>query len=1260
MQQIDKDIIWLIICSCLVLLMQAGFCCLESGFVRKKNNLNVAIKNFADLSLSSLVFWGLGFALMFGTSLNGVFGTTGFFMKGFSSPWSQSFSIYEILFCGTAVTIVSGAVAERIRFSGYLIITVLISGFIYPIYGHWAWGGIESDIQSGWLIKLGFIDFAGSTVVHSVGGWVALAGLLIIGPRTGRFDGQKLSLHPNNLSLSTLGTFFLWIGWFGFNGGSFLHFNDQVPGLIKNTILGGISGGFLVILLSWKIHGKPKIDFILNGSLAGLVAVTANCHMVSQYAVITIGAIGGGISLYLSILLEKLQIDDTVNAIPVHLGAGIWGTLAVALFGNPEAWGGNRTVWEQLLIQTTGIVVCFIWAFGVSYALFRLINKWYPFRVSAKEERIGLDISEHSLELLKAKAIADEALINALHEHISDGIITFDPDGKVESINPGAEFLLGYSATEINEKDIHIFFRDPNVEGNEILKINEKLIETAKSDSIGEIDIEGIRKNGAKFPIGIRLSEMNLDGHFLYVGVFQDITERKESQLKTEQQQILLESLVSQRTKELKTSNQLLQDESTITELQKNIAVCANENREIETALKNCIAQICEKMDWPVGHFYKLSEGEDETLVSSKIWFLKDPVLFEKFQEITEATSIKLGMGLPGRVLSSGKPAWILDVTKDSNFPRAKHAENIGVRTGFAFPILTGKQVVGVMEFFSNEIKEPDEKILDCMKNIGISLGRVVERARADVDQIKHRAQLEEKEEKIRTILENVVDGIISIDEFGSIEQFNPSAERLFGYSSQEVIGENVKILMPEPYKSGHDQYISNYLNTGVAKIIGLRREVVGLHRDGTQFPCELGVSKIWVDGRPLFSGVIRDISQRKEYEDKILLAMEAADKANQAKSEFLARMSHELRTPMNAILGFGQLMKMDCKKLGPSSLDDSVDRILTAGKHLLNLINEVLDLAQIESGNLLVSLESVNIVGIKGEILDLVGPLADKEKIQLIDKIGNETQVFVIADQTRLKQVILNLVSNAIKYNRSDGTVTLSYSIDKDILTFKVSDTGQGIPLDQQENIFKPFDRMGAEFSAVEGSGIGMPITKKLTELMGGTLGFESEVGKGSCFHIALPITNNPSMNVEILEKNISGQTEETELNGKLILYIEDNPNNLELVKKIFNAKKNLKLISATNAKDGIDMAKTEKPDLILLDIHLPEMDGFTAFKKLKNLDETLNIPVIAVSADAMEKDKTEALGMGFKSYLTKPFKIDHFLKEIDKVLHEISPNQF
>ena len=397
MDTVLTDDFWVLICAGLVFLMQAGFTCLESGLTRSKNSINVAIKNITDFGISTILFWSFGFALMFGASANGWIGSSQFFLSLDDGSRTSTFFLFEIMFCATTVTIVSGATAERLRFRSYIIISIILSGLIYPVFGHWAWNGVQSGTVSGWLGQLGFIDFAGSTVVHSVGGWVALAALLIIGPREGRFPlvGAHMKIHGSNLPMSVLGVLLLWVGWFGFNGGSTLALNDQVAGIITNTFLAGASGVMVTLTVGWIIRKQADAELVIFGSIAGLVAITASAHAVSAASALAIGGIGGIVMLGVDYLMDYLHIDDAVGAIPVHLGAGIWGTLAVAIFGKEEILGTGLSLWKQLLIQTTGIGVCFLWTFGLSYGFFKLINLFLPLRVTAEDERIGLNVSEH-------------------------------------------------------------------------------------------------------------------------------------------------------------------------------------------------------------------------------------------------------------------------------------------------------------------------------------------------------------------------------------------------------------------------------------------------------------------------------------------------------------------------------------------------------------------------------------------------------------------------------------------------------------------------------------------------------------------------------------------------------------------------------------------------------------------------------------------------------------------------------------------------
>ena len=389
------NILWILFSAALVFVMQAGFLCLESGLVRSKNSINVAAKNMADFTISSAIFWLVGFAIMFGDSYSGLFGTTGFGFGNGASPLQIAIFLFQMMFCGTAATLVSGAVAERMNFFGYVLITITLSLLIYPIVGHWAWAGLLSGEPVGWLETRGFVDFAGSTVVHSVGGWVALAAVLVIGPRVGRYDVADRRIPGSNLPMAALGAMLIWFGWFGFNGGSTLAWGDKVPMILLNTCIAAIWGGIAATLLKYVHRGYVDVTQIINGVLGGLVAVTASCHAVEPGQAAIIGIVGGCVVIGGDALLNRLQIDDAVGVIPVHLFAGIWGTLAVAIFANSAVLDTGLSTTQQLASQLTGIFAVAVYAFGTAYLMFRLINQIYPLRVSEQSETIGLNVSEH-------------------------------------------------------------------------------------------------------------------------------------------------------------------------------------------------------------------------------------------------------------------------------------------------------------------------------------------------------------------------------------------------------------------------------------------------------------------------------------------------------------------------------------------------------------------------------------------------------------------------------------------------------------------------------------------------------------------------------------------------------------------------------------------------------------------------------------------------------------------------------------------------
>ncbi|MEM9817119.1 MAG: ammonium transporter [Cyanobacteria bacterium P01_D01_bin.6] len=578
------DIFWVLISASLVFLMQAGFLCLEAGATRSKNNINVVVKNISDFGISVLCFWLFGYALMFGQSHLGWLGTTTWAPDvGPGETWLGVFFLFQAMFCSTAVTIVSGAVAERMRFSSYLTISILVSGLIYPLFGHWSWNGLNVGEMNGWLGRLGFVDFAGSTVVHSVGGWVALAAAILVGPRIGRFSRKR---HRQltvgyDLPLSLLGALLLWFGWFGFNGGSVLALTDQVPGIIMNTVIAGTAGLVTPILLSVVQQQQLRVNAVLNGPLAGLVAITAGCHAVTTRDAILIGAIGSLCMLWAEGLLQRWQIDDVVGAIPVHLAAGLWGTLAVALFGDRSLLNTGLSRTAQLGAQLAGIVTAGIWAFGVTFVLLWLINRRWPLRVRRRDEHIGLNVAEHGAASdlvdfftvmrrqertgdLRLRAPVEPftpvgqiaarynrvigslqqalARTDAIVESAIEVILTVSRrDLLIQSVNPAVRKMFGLSEGQLQKQPLDTLLvaesfatcrlngkgqePTPPATGVDLLH----LLKIASEDGT-PYELAGRRRSGGAFPVEVTVAALKSQPEDSYTLIIRDITLRKQAE----------------------------------------------------------------------------------------------------------------------------------------------------------------------------------------------------------------------------------------------------------------------------------------------------------------------------------------------------------------------------------------------------------------------------------------------------------------------------------------------------------------------------------------------------------------------------------------------------------------------------------------------------------------------------------------------------------------------------------------------------------
>ncbi len=566
------------------------------------------------------------------------------------------------------------------------------------------------------------------------------------------------------------------------------------------------------------------------------------------------------------------------------------------------------------------------------------------------------------------------------------------------------------------------------------------------------------------------------------------------------------------------------------------------------------------------------------------------------------------------------------------------------------YPLVVDDQVVGVMALFSREVlSQTAFEALEAIAN-AVAVG------------IQHRHSQAERgalARQVSLLLESTVEGVCGLDLQGRTIFINRSGAQMLGYQPEEILGQSMHTLAHHHRADGAaypvaDCPIYQTIQTGQSTRVD---DEVFWRRDGTSFPVEYACAAIIEDGQ--IRGAVYtfvDITARKQTEAALLQtkvraeeAQAEAERANLAKSEFLSRMSHELRTPLNAILGFGQLLEMDARS---ESQLEKVSHILKGGKHLLGLINEVLDIARIESGKLELTFEAVSVTEVFDVAAALIRPLAGERNIQLGRCVGQGCDGALRADRQRLSQVVINLLSNAVKYNRPGGNVSFHCDEAKQPgrLRLSITDTGPGIAPADLDKLFTPFERLGAERTTVEGTGIGLALSKRLVEAMDGTIGVESTPGRGSTFYLELPLAHDVSPAVESL---VAPMPESSLTGGSTLLCIEDNLSNYALIEQTLEtARPNVRLLGAMRGQLGLDMAREHRPDLILLDLQLPDLPGDQLLEQLQADESTSGIPVIMVSADATEGQSERLLELGARAYLTKPLDLRAFLRAIDEML--------
>ncbi len=681
--------------------------------------------------------------------------------------------------------------------------------------------------------------------------------------------------------------------------------------------------------------------------------------------------------------------------------------------------------------------------------------------------------------------------------------------------------------------------------------------------------------------------------------------------------------------------------------LLRSVGTVVRDHRCAADALGAALREICLRTPWQVGRAYSIDPAEPHRVPTSDIEYAQDRERFDTFLEKSRDHRFSRGEDLAGRCLAEGSIVLCHDSSEGLTGERASEAQRLGLRTALAAPVVHSGQTFAILEFFSTEEILCDDNALDSLSAICSQLG-------AQINLIREVEWHRGHEQRVASILNSVSDAVITIDAFGTIETVNTATLSIFERRTEDLVGYNVNVLMPEPHYTRHDQYLANYRQTGEKKVINDKTVVEGITGSGETFPLEMQVRESQFAGRSIFTGVCRDISEQQEAERQILLAKEEAEAANQAKSSFLATMSHEIRTPMNGVIGMTTLL------LDTELTDDQRDfanTLRNSGESLLAIINDILDISKLQSGKFTIEPTPFDLRQTLTDVTELLDTKAREKDLEIAVTYPSDAPSQLVGDQGRIRQVIINLLGNSIKFTDKGGihldircTCRDEYEAE---IRIAVRDTGIGMSAEVLDGIFDRFTQADASTTRkYGGTGLGLAISKQLLEIMGGRLEVESELDVGTTFYATLSLPVSDDKQISAPSRPRARQSIRKDCFSARVLVAEDNVVNQKVACRMLEAM-GCSVSVAANGLEVIDLLEHACFDLVLMDCQMPELDGYEATSEIRRRDAAWSrIPIIAMTANAMAGDRESCISAGMDGYVSKPFKPEDLFEAMSEFL--------